>query len=138
MNQDLLVSLNYILIAGIVSSVKGFRCVTLDPSLCDLDFIVGKMPYRDRKISFELKRKGKNSIKGKVILPKITHATFCYEGIQVELKKEEKSINVKPAICLRNSITHRNYFKTRHFVASLQITRTMLPKVIGTSYASFQ
>ncbi len=85
----------YASIAGITPTETGFKRFEMCPSFGELSFIEGKMPLRDDEIYFELKKKGKNGIKGIVILPKYLSGTFYWRDQTIELVEGDNSISFK-------------------------------------------
>ncbi|WP_430932592.1 hypothetical protein [Saccharicrinis sp. 156] len=84
----------YASIAGIAPTESGFKRFEMRPSLGELDYIEGKMPLRDGFISFNLKKKGKSGIRGKVIVPNNLGGVFNWNGQSIELKSGENSIGL--------------------------------------------
>jgi hypothetical protein len=80
-NYDLLAT-----VAGIRPASPGFKTVDIEPALGGLNFIKGQMPHSAGIISFDLKRTGKDGIRGEIILPEGLTGIFRWNGKTIDLK----------------------------------------------------
>jgi hypothetical protein len=73
-------------VAGIRPGTPGFKTVDIEPALGGLNFIKGQMPHPAGMISFDLKRTGKDGIRGEIILPEGLTGIFKWNGKTIDLK----------------------------------------------------
>jgi hypothetical protein len=73
-------------VAGIRPASPGFKTVEIEPALGKLNYIKGQMPHPAGMISFDLKRTGKDGIKGEIILPEGLTGIFRWNGKEIVLK----------------------------------------------------
>lgn len=80
------------LICGIVPDSPGFTSVMIEPYLGDLKWVEGTMPHKMGEIKVSLKKTGRNSIEGSIILPEGLSGKFKYNDVSVPLKGGENRI----------------------------------------------
>ena len=73
-------------VAGIRPASAGFRTISMEPALGELNFIKGQMPHPFGMIVFDLKKTSNNGIKGEVTLPEGLTGTFGWKGKTIQLK----------------------------------------------------
>ena len=81
-------------VAGIRPASAGFKTVSMEPALGELNFIKGQMPHPSGMIVFDLKRNGNEGIQGEVMLPEGLTGTFGWKGQTIQLKGKT-SIDIK-------------------------------------------
>ncbi|MFA5326173.1 MAG: alpha-L-rhamnosidase C-terminal domain-containing protein [Prolixibacteraceae bacterium] len=72
-------------VAGIRPASPGFKSISMEPALGELQFIKGKMPHPAGTIQFDLKRNGKAGITGEVFLPEGLSGDFIWNGNSIKL-----------------------------------------------------
>ena len=82
------------LVAGITPAEPGFRSVNITPALGDLQHIDAAMPHPAGMIELQLERKGKNGIKGFVVLPEGLHGTFIWDQRELLLSPGRQEIKL--------------------------------------------
>jgi len=82
------------LVAGITPAEPGFQSVNIEPALGDLKHIDASMPHPAGMIELQLERKGKNGIKGFVVLPEGLHGTFIWEQRELLLTSGRQEIKL--------------------------------------------
>ncbi|MDD6209043.1 MAG: family 78 glycoside hydrolase catalytic domain [Bacteroidales bacterium] len=73
-------------IAGIAPAEPGYKSVSIEPALGELDFVTVSYPHYLGDIKVDLKKKGKNGLEGSVELPDGLTGTFKYNGMIIALK----------------------------------------------------
>jgi hypothetical protein len=73
-------------VAGIRPGAPGFKTVEIEPALGKLTFIKGQMPHPAGIITFDLKRTGKDGIRGEIVLPEGLTGTFKWNLKSIPLK----------------------------------------------------
>lgn len=81
-------------VAGIEPSSPGFKTVKIEPALGSLRFIKGQFPHPKGMIEFDLKRKGKDGIAGRIILPANLTGLFRLNGKEVPLHSGSQKIDL--------------------------------------------
>jgi alpha-L-rhamnosidase len=82
------------LVAGITPAEPGFRSVRIEPALGDLKKIDATLPHPAGPIQVHLERKGKEGIKGTVVLPEGIPGTFFWGGSSVRLNPGTQEIQL--------------------------------------------
>lgn len=72
-------------VAGIEPAAPGFESVKIAPHLGPLEQIKGSMPHPQGTIRFDLKRNGKDGLRGKVELPEGLKGYFNWGGEEIPL-----------------------------------------------------
>ena len=88
-NYDLLTT-----VCGITPASPAFKSVNIEPHLGNLDFIECKMPHPKGDIILNLKRNGKEGIKGDIILPEGLPGKFIWNGKETKLYKGKNYIKL--------------------------------------------
>jgi len=81
-------------VAGIEPSSPGFKTVKIEPALGPLQFIKGQFPHPEGMIEFDLKRKGKDGITGRITLPANLTGVFRWNGKEVPLHSGSQEIEL--------------------------------------------
>jgi hypothetical protein len=79
-------------VAGIGPGEPGFRTVRMEPQLGNLSFVKGKYPHPSGLITFDLKKSGKDGLKGFVELPAGLTGTFVWRGKEIALRGGRQEI----------------------------------------------
>ena len=82
------------LVAGITPAEPGFQSVNITPALGDLQQIDATMPHPAGMIELQLERKGKDGIKGVVVLPEGLHGTFIWDERELPLIPGKQEIKL--------------------------------------------
>jgi hypothetical protein len=82
------------LVAGITPGEPGFRSVRIEPALGDLKQIDATVPHPAGPIQLHLERKGKEGIKGTVVLPYGIPGTFIWGGTSIRLNPGSQEIQL--------------------------------------------
>ncbi len=80
-------------VCGIEPMSPGFNTVKIEPHFGSLHYLEGEMMHPKGKISIKLKRKGKDGIAGKIVLPDSLTGVFRWKGREIILNKTEQKIN---------------------------------------------
>jgi len=82
-------------VCGIVPDSPGFKTVRIEPGLGPLDRVQCRMPHPQGMIRLELKRIGKNGLKGSVDLPPGVTGVFLWNGKCLDLKPGLQDLRVQ-------------------------------------------
>lgn len=73
-------------IAGIAPAKPGYKQVSIEPALGELDYVKASYPHYLGDIIVDLRKKGDNGLEGSIELPNGLEGTFKYNGILIKLK----------------------------------------------------